>query len=177
LHILPKSLFKEIMIHDIFNKPILVFGCGNTLLGDDGFGPAVITHLGDHYSLPETVFALDVGTSIRNILFDLILSPSKPEKILIIDAVTHPDRNPGELFEISVEDLPENKTNDYSLHQFPSVNLLKELKGIAGIEVNVLAVQAKSIPDEILPGLSPEILASVSNACHWIIKQVEPSHG
>jgi coenzyme F420 hydrogenase subunit delta len=165
------------MIHDIFNKPILVFGCGNTLLGDDGFGPAVITHLGDHCSLPETVFAMDVGTSIRNILFDLILTPTKPQKILIIDAVSHPDRKPGDLFEMNVDDFPENKTNDYSLHQFPSVNLLKELKGIAGIEVNILAVQAKTIPEAIEPGLSPEIEASVSPACEWILKQIGPNHG
>ena len=58
----------------IFEKSILIFGCGNILWGDDGFGPAVIAHLKEHYLLPDDVLALDVGTSIRDILFDLILS-------------------------------------------------------------------------------------------------------
>jgi coenzyme F420 hydrogenase subunit delta len=159
------------MINEIFSKPILIFGCGNILLGDDGFGPAVIDHLEANHTLPDTVWAMDVGTSIRDILFDLVLSPSKPKKILILDAVSRPDRNPGDLFEIDVQDIPENKVNDYSLHQFPSVNLLKELKDIAGIEVNVLAVQTQSIPDEVCPGLSPEVQASIPAACHWVLKQ------
>ena len=50
-------------------KSILIFGCGNTLWGDDGFGPAVIEHLHRHYQLPEDVI---VGTSIRDLLFDLV---------------------------------------------------------------------------------------------------------
>ena len=31
-----------------FDQAILIFGCGNTLWGDDGFGPAVIEHLHRH---------------------------------------------------------------------------------------------------------------------------------
>jgi coenzyme F420 hydrogenase subunit delta len=164
------------MINEIFTKPTLIFGCGNILLGDDGFGPAVIHHLEENHPLPETVFALDVGTSIRDLLFDLVLSPSKPEKILILDAVSRPGRQVGELFEIDVLDIPENKVNDYSLHQFPSVNLLQELKTLGGIQVKVLAVQAETIPDEIRPGLSPEVRASVPGACRWIMEQITVGH-
>jgi coenzyme F420 hydrogenase subunit delta len=164
------------MIAEIFNKPVLVFGCGNILLGDDGFGPAVINHLEENHSLPDTVFAVDAGTSIRDLLFDLILSPCKPERILILDAVSQPDRHPGELFEIDVQGFPENKVNDYSLHQFPSVNLLQELKTLCGIKVKILAVQTKTIPDEIHPGLSPEVEASIADACRWVITQMEEGH-
>ena len=62
------------MIAKIFDKSVVVFGCGNILYGDDGFGPAVIKHLQENYPLPADVLVLDVGTSIRDILFDLVLS-------------------------------------------------------------------------------------------------------
>lgn len=88
------------MLKDLFEKSVLIFGCGNILWGDDGFGPAVIQRLQEHYRLPADVLAMDVGTSIRDILFDLVLSDKKPRQIFIIDAVEYPDRQPGEVFEI-----------------------------------------------------------------------------
>jgi coenzyme F420 hydrogenase subunit delta len=160
------------MILELFNKPILVFGCGNIMLGDDGFGPAVIDYLEENHVLPDTVFAMDAGTSIRDLLFDLILSPARPKKIMILDAVSRPGRKPGDLFEIDVRDFPENKVNDYSLHQFPSVNLLQELKGMCGVPVKILAAQVHSIPEEIRPGLSPEVLAAVPAAGRWVLDQI-----
>ena len=72
------------MADDMFDKDILIFGCGNTLLGDDGFGPAVIEYLENNYRLPASVMALDVGTGIRGILFDLMLVESKPRKLIVM---------------------------------------------------------------------------------------------
>ena len=34
-------------------KPILIFGCGNVLFGDDGFGPAVTDALMANYDIPD----------------------------------------------------------------------------------------------------------------------------
>ncbi len=74
-------------IQDLFTKPVLIFGCGNVLIGDDGFGPAVIDHLLANFDLPGGVAAFDVGTSARELLFDLVLMPDKPKVIFIVDAV------------------------------------------------------------------------------------------
>ena len=63
------------MIQDFLKKPILILGCGNILFGDDGFGPAVIKYLEAQASLPETVLAVDIGTGIKEFLFDLIIAP------------------------------------------------------------------------------------------------------
>src|SRR5512135_1280276 len=105
-----------LMGYDFFDKSLLIFGCGNVLLGDDGFGPAVIEHLGNNYLLPESVLIMDVGTSIRDILFDLMLSEQRPQKLVVIDAVDYPNRRPGEIFEIPVEGVPAQKISDFSLH-------------------------------------------------------------
>jgi len=161
------------MIREIFEKEILVFGCGNVLFGDDGFGPGVIAHLKERYPLPENVAAVDVGTGIRNLLFDLLLFPVKPKQIFIIDAVCRESRQAGEIFELGIEELPVQKINDFSLHQFPSVNLLDELKNAAGINVRVLAAQVEEIPAEVRPGISQAVGAAIPKACGWILKQLE----
>jgi coenzyme F420 hydrogenase subunit delta len=160
------------MIREIFDKSTLIFGCGNILLGDDGFGPAVVKRLKEHYDLPYDVLALDMGTGIREVLFDLILSDKKPEKIIIVDAVDHPGREPGEVFEIAVEDIPAKKTADFSLHQFPTVNMLKELKDHTGIAITILVAQVQEIPEELKEGLTPAVTAAVDEACRLILRNI-----
>jgi coenzyme F420 hydrogenase subunit delta len=160
------------MIRDLFEKSVLIFGCGNILWGDDGFGPAVIQRLKEHYPLPADVLALDVGTSIRDILFDLVLSDQKPRKIFIVDAVEYPDRKPGEVFEIPVEGIPEKKTSDFSLHQFPTVNMLHELKEHSQIDITILVAQVETIPDEVKPGLSPLMTSAIDIACQRLMAAV-----
>ena len=36
----------------------VIFGCGNLIMGDDGFGPAVIEELKENYQLPESATPL-----------------------------------------------------------------------------------------------------------------------
>jgi coenzyme F420 hydrogenase subunit delta len=160
---------------DLFDKSILVFGCGNILLGDDGFGPAVIECLEKNFVFPPSVLLMDVGTSIRDILFDLILSEQRPQKMIVIDAVDFSGHTPGEVFEISVEAMPASKISDFSLHQFPSVNMLKELKEHAGMDVRVVVVQVDSIPDEVRPGLSAAVAAAVPVACDYLANDIKKS--
>ena len=65
------------------SKKILIFGCGNILLGDDGFGPAVIEELEKNYQIPEHVFIIDAGSSIREFLFNIALDEVKPDVPLV----------------------------------------------------------------------------------------------
>ncbi len=148
----------------------IIFGCGNTLLGDDGFGPAVIEALHKQDILPESAQAIDAGTGIREQLIDYLLLPTgRPHAIIILDAVDFQDSHPGQLMEIDPSSIPASKTHDFSLHQFPTVNLLQELKEETGIDVRILAAQIKTIPDHIAPGLSQVMEESVEQACAKIM--------
>ena len=138
---------------DFCRKPVLIIGCGNILFGDDGFGPAVVRHLCEHYTIPGHVCLIDAGTGVRNILFTLALSEKRPEEIIVIDAVDK-GLQPGELFEISIDDIPLEKTDDFSMHQAPTSNLLKEMKERCNVTVRVLACQVTAIPEEMRSGLS-----------------------
>jgi len=149
------------MEHPLYAKECLVFGCGNPLFGDDGFGPAVIEHLETRCCPPQNVTVLDVGTSIREILFDILLSTTRPRRIIIVDAVQMPGREPGDIFEITIDDITPAKISDFSLHQFPTTNMLKEIKEFTAIDVRVFVVQTTELPSEVRPGLSDAVRSAV----------------
>lgn len=138
-------------------------------MGDDGYGPAVVDYLNAHYKLPQSMSAVDAGTCVREYLFDYLLSEEdRPDQLIILDAVDFENRSPGEVFEIFPDQIPAKKIHDFSLHQFPTVNLLQELEQNTGIKVLILAAQIEYIPDEIAPGLSPAMTEAVAKACEKI---------
>ena len=149
----------------------VIFGCGNLIMGDDGFGPAVVEELSENYQLPDSADAIDAMTGIREYLFDYLLSEEgRPEHIIILDAVDFPDRKAGDVFLIDSSSIPAKKIHDFSLHQFPTVNLLHELEEHTGITVTIIAAQIEYIPAEIEPGLSEPMATAVSEACGMIMQ-------
>ncbi|MFH2093139.1 MAG: hydrogenase maturation protease [Pseudomonadota bacterium] len=157
---------------DIYKKDLLIFGCGNILLGNDGFGPEVANHLNSHFAIPGEVLVLDAGTGIRDYIFDLLLMENKPKQVIIIDAVTLEGKQQGEIFEISIPDIPKEKMSDFSLHQSPCSNLLSQLKE-QGVNVRVLGMQTESIPNTINPGLCPKAQQAVLTASSWIQNEIQ----
>jgi len=155
---------------DYYQKATFILGCGNVLIGDDGFGPAVIDYLKEYCRVPAHVAILDVGTGVREVLFNVILAEKKPDRIIIIDALDC-NREPGELFTVSIEDIPEKKIHDFSVHQMPTLNMLKELRDLCSVEVVVLAVQPESIPETVQSGLSKKLQDAVPKVGKYIAKR------
>lgn len=150
-------------------EAVKIFGCGNVIMGDDAYGPSVVDKLNETYELPDCVEAVDVGTCVREYLFDyLLMEEGRPDRIIILDAVDFADKQPGEVFEIRPTEIPAKKIHDFSLHQFPTVNLLQELEENTGISVLILAAQIEFIPEEIHPGLSPAMSKAVNIACEKV---------
>jgi coenzyme F420 hydrogenase subunit delta len=158
---------------DFCRKPTLILGCGNMLFGDDGFGCALVEYLEAHYTLPEDVCLLDVGTGVRKLLFTLCLSPVRPRRVLILDALDM-GRAPGELFETDPADIPAIKRDDFSLHQLPTSNLLRELQEQCGVEVRVLACQTGPLPDQVRPGLSEPVRRALPRAAERVAARYFP---
>ncbi len=152
-------------------KDVVVFGCGNILFGDDGFGPAVAESLLKDFPIPDQAMVIDVGTSVRDLLFTILLSDTKPRIVVIVDAVDQ-GRRPGEIFEISIDEIPEKKTDDFSLHQVPTSNMLKELKELGGLDVRIIVCQVENIPEEVQPGLSEQVSTAVHEASKLIYEEI-----
>ncbi len=155
---------------DYCRKEILIAGCGNKLFGDDGFGPEVVEYLLSHHTIPDHICLLDVGTGIRKILFTISLSEPRPREIVIIDAVDK-GRRPGDIFEMTLDEIPHEKIDDFSIHQVPSSNLLKELQDMCSVKVTVMACQIKSIPETIQSGLSDPVKKAVPLLAQRIVKK------
>jgi coenzyme F420 hydrogenase subunit delta len=156
------------MFTEISTKKVLILGCGNVLMGDDGFGPAVIKKLQQRFNLPDYAHAEDVGTAIRGVLFDITLLDKRPEHIIVLDAVDKPGRTPGEVFEIAVDDIPEEKIVDYSVHQYPTTNMLKGIQDQCGVKVTIVVGQVGSKLEEVRPGLSKPMRAAVVKAAEKV---------
>jgi len=144
------------------------------LFGDDGFGPAAVDYILKNCKIPEDVFVMDVGIGAGDVLFTVALSQEKPEKIIVLDAVDV-NRKPGEIFELSIDELPANKVTDFSMHLFPATNLLKELRDQMRVEVVIFACQAERIPDAVSPGLSDSVKLALPKAAEKALKLAEKS--
>ena len=158
------------MGHEWYDKSVLILGCGNILIGDDGFGPAVAQRLRGNFTIPADVCVFDAGTSVREILFDTVLSERKPSKIVIVDAMDCA-REPGELFILDIDSLPKIKIDDFSMHQIPTSNLLRELRDHCGIEVIVIACQVANTCNSVNPGLSTPVETAVKPAAELIANE------
>lgn len=161
----------EDFVAEWYQYPTLVLGCGNYLLGDDGFGPAVIEELLKMGIEPEIAYFMDAGSGAREIIFPLLLGPTRVERIVIIDAVdlSERGREPGEVFMIRIEDIPSLKMDDYSMHQIPTSNMLRDLRDNSTIDVIIAVCQIESIPEMVCPGLSEPVQKAIPEMARTIL--------
>ncbi len=164
---LTESKFHPDTLPSFCHARVLILGVGNVLFGDDGFGPEVIDYVSRHFIARTDICMMDVGTGARKVLFTVALSEVRPQELLIVDAVDW-GRKIGEVLEIAADALPVTKVDDFSLHQVPTSNLLRELQERCGLKVSILACDVGQIAQEIQPGLSPAIQSAVVSAAQTI---------
>ncbi len=76
------------------------------------------------------------------------------------------------MFDLAIDALPQRKADDFSLHQVPTSNLLKELADLGGVAVRIVACQVARVPDVVAPGLSEAVQAAVPRAGRLILESV-----
>ena len=148
---------------DFCRADAVVMGCGNRLLGDDGFGPAVISYLKQCDGVPKGMALLDAGTGISRILFDIALTPSKPGRLIVVDAMKL-GLPAGSVSCVGLDSFRSEQAKVFSEHQEPTSCLLRELRDMRGIQVTLLVAEPGFTPDEVSPGLSPAMLDAVREA-------------
>lgn len=130
---------------------ILIFGAGNLLLSDEGFGVHFIRYLERHYTFPASVELFDAGTMG-------LLAVHKIEEsdlVYIVDVVAV-DGEPGTVVRYGKEDFMLNRIPvKLSPHQagVQEMLLVSEMRGHCPDEIYLLGV----IPVSTEPGseLSP----------------------
>jgi coenzyme F420 hydrogenase subunit delta len=161
---------RRLLLPEHCGKRIVVLCCGNVLFGDDGFGPAVAQRVQREARIPDDVAVIDAGSSVRELLFDLVIAPPRPERVVLVDAVDL-NREAGTILEIDLETLPAGEASGFSSHHPPTGALLRRLRDETGVDVVILTCQVRSFPEQVEEGLSPPVAAAVPRMATMIIER------
>ncbi len=148
------------------DKPTLVIGLGNPLMGDDGIGLVVLEQLAAQTFAPPVEF-VDGGTWGLALLPDV----ERAGALLLLDAVQSAGE-PGTIYVLGAQDIPRFLAAKVSPHQIDVRELLAlaELRGALPSELRVVGVQPAAV--DYGGGLSPAVSAVVDgmvSAAHAVL--------
>lgn len=112
------------MLTEATEKKIGIFGIGNLLLEDEGFGVHVINELEATYSFPDNVLVQDVGTA------GIYMSPFLEEcdPVYVVDVVDIKGE-PGSYHHFTVDDVKSGKfSTRLSPHQLGMLEIMEICK-------------------------------------------------
>jgi coenzyme F420 hydrogenase subunit delta len=147
---------------------VLIVGCGNILLGDDGFGPAAANRC-RRFNLGRRISADDVGTQLTPLVMDLLYGDETPVGLVILDAADG-GRPPGAVFEVPLDDLRGRNLDTFGLHDFPSPAALGELMESKGVKIRIIACQPTFGPDMVRIGLSKAVRKALTPASRMAVE-------
>jgi len=179
-------------------KDVVVLCCGNVLFGDDGFGPAVAARLNAGAvpewaavidagtGVRELLFDMVLSERRPQLVVvvdavDLVSAP-KSGAVRVADdtsgdavgvgssevAAGGTVPKPGDVFEIPLDRIPKVQVSEFSVHQAPTSNLLKELQELGGVRVAVIVCQVASVPEEMTEEKSPAVETAIERASKMI---------
>ena len=143
---------------------VLIFGIGNLVQSDDGFGPHVIRALmKEEDSLPEGTVLLDAGTSIVDQLSDV----SKADHLICVDVVEG-GGEPGTIYKFAPADVTYKTSKFHHAHKisiFDTLKMVEQMEGRAP-KTTIIAVQ----PDNIDWGT--ELTEPVANSLPKVLELI-----
>ena len=140
---------------------IMIMGVGSILMTDEGFGVRIVEALESQYDFPENVSVVDGGVLGLNLLGII----AEADHLIVIDAVRNKG-NPGDLYRLTGEDIPERVRAKNSLHQ------------IDFLETLTLCQAVGEVPETIVLGVEPEDIDSLSLEMTATIKdKIDPMIG
>jgi hydrogenase maturation protease len=157
----------------------LVVGLGNPILGDDGIGWRVAEAVSEALSTGNRHFQhIDVdcfalgGLSLMEQLIGY-------ERVVIIDAFQTREGQPGQVYRLALDDLPDYSTgHTTAVHDtsLPTAMRLGRTMGVElPVEVDLVGVEAKHVYD-FSDELSPSVAAAVPQAVRAVLEllQIDP---
>ena len=135
------------MFKNILRGKVVIVGVGDTLRGDDGFGPALIARL---KGMVKAV-CLGAGSAPENFTDKIV--KEKPDTILIVDAL-HLGLPPGEYEILKKDDIVDC---GFSTHDISPRMFIEYLENQTKASIYMLGVQPKNL------SFGQEISDSVKN--------------
>ena len=154
----------------------LVVGLGNPILGDDGIGWRVAEAVRDTISVSNSManqievecFALG-GLSLMEQLIGY-------ENVIIIDAIQTRDGRPGQIYRLTLDDLPDFSTGHTTAAHDTSLPTAMRLGRSMGVdlpdEVALVGVEAQQVYD-FSEELSPSVAAAIPDAVRAVLELLQ----
>src|SRR5215471_385108 len=145
-----------------------VFGLGNVLMGDDGWGPIVVDALESRYVVDASVQIVDLGTPG----LDLLPWLTDAGRVVIVDTI-RADAAAGSVRVFRKDDILRRAPGPRIGPHQPGLKealLTLEFAGRGPDEVLLIG----AVPDRVtpIPGLSPRLAAAISPALAMIAGQL-----
>lgn len=136
----------------------VVIGLGNPIMGDDGFGLAVLQRLREAWSVPAEVELIDGGT------WGLTLLPifESAHRVLLLDAIETGDL-PGTMVTLQRDQLPGAMALRTSPHQIDMCDVIALARLRGSLAAQVVAIGAQPEVVDLGTELSPRLERAVES--------------
>jgi hydrogenase maturation protease len=127
------------------SEHIMILGVGCILFTDEGFGVRVTEELQRRYTFPENVSVIDGGVLGVNLLGVM----SEADQLIVVDVIRKKGQ-PGDLYRLEKEAIPERIRAKNSIHQ---VDFLESLTLLQALD---------KVPETVIVGVEPEDIETLS---------------
>ena len=144
-----------------------IVGVGNTLMGDDGVGPAVIAAL-ERRGLPGGVHLYDAGLAVSDVLSTL----DPADRLIVVDCLRSAGE-PGDICEAALSDIVEQRgsSGPVSLHEISVLPALR-MERLIGREFRDVTIYGVE-PERITwgDGLSVQVAEAVDRLAEMLAER------
>jgi hydrogenase maturation protease len=145
IQLIGRKLSDKNPFDQIYATDVMILGIGCTLYSDEGFGVRVVEKLEREYEFPNNVILVDGGVLGINLLGVI----SKPNHLIVVDAIRKKGQ-PGDVYRLEGDDIPERIRAKNSLHQ------------IDFLEALTLCQALEHVPQTVIIGVEPEDIETMS---------------
>ena len=157
---------------EIYAVDVMILGIGCILYSDEGFGVRVVEKLQQLYEFPDNVLLVDGGVLGVNLLGVI----SKPDRLIVVDAIRN-QGNPGDLYRLEGDAIPERIRAKNSLHQVDFLEALTLCQALDKVpETVILGVEPADI-DTLSLELTPAVQSCVDPIIDLVLDELKRCGG
>lgn len=153
---------------ELYAVDVMILGIGCILYSDEGFGVRVVEKLQQLYEFPDNVLVVDGGVLGINLLGVI----SKPDHLIVVDAIRNRG-NPGDLYRLQGDAIPERIRAKNSLHQVDFLEALTLCRALDKVpETIILGVEPADIETQSLE-LTPATRSRIDPMIDMVLDELK----